>query len=112
MFVYLHNPRCSKSRAGLEVLNEKGIDFETREYLKNPLNKKELEDLSQKLELSPIDFIRKKESVFQEYVQKDLSDDELFTLIEKEPALLERPILISKDKAVIGRPTENILKLL
>ncbi len=108
MFIYLHNPRCSKSRQGLKLLEEKGVEFEVREYLKNPLNLSELRELSQKLQKSVLDFTRTKEAAYQ----KGLSEKELFELMAENPVLMERPILMSDKTAALGRPPELLLEIL
>jgi len=112
--IYFHNPRCSKSREGLTLLQGKKISFEIKEYLKEPLNKTELKELFSKLKMKPQEVVRKKESIFKDLKldQKNLSDEDWIDLIIQHPVLLERPILASADKAVIGRPTEKLLKII
>ncbi len=113
MIQIYHNTRCSTSRQGLEFVKDSGKDFEVIEYMKNPLQKEELKDLIQKLKISPIDLVRKKESVWKEnYEGKDLSDDELIGLMIEFPNLMERPIVINGSKAVIGRPPALIKDIL
>lgn len=113
MIQIYHNTRCSTSRQGLEFVKDSGKDFEVIEYMKNPLQKEELKDLIQKLKISPIDLIRKKESVWKEnYEGKDLSDDELIGLMIEFPNLMERPIVINGQKAVVGRPPALIKDIL
>ena len=114
-FKYYHNPRCSKSRQGLELLTEKGIKPTIVEYLKTGLDKKELKDILKKLDIVPLEgLIRTKEASFKESNLKgmDLTSDQWIEEIIKNPILLERPILVSKDSAAIGRPIENFLKIL
>ena len=104
-----HNPRCRKSRDGVEYLSSKGIDFEIIYYLKNPLSKKEIKLLVSKLGISISDLIRKNEKIWKEnFKDKNLSEKELIKMLLKEPKLIERPIIESKNLAVIGRPKENI----
>lgn len=113
MIQIYHNTRCSTSRQGLEFVKDSGKDFEVIEYMKNPLQKEELKDLIQKLKISPLELIRKKESVWKEnYEGKDLSDDELIGLMIEFPNLMERPIVINGSKAVIGRPPALIKDIL
>ncbi|MDY7393918.1 arsenate reductase (glutaredoxin) [Aureibaculum sp. 2210JD6-5] len=108
-----HNNRCSKSRSGLEILNSSKQDFEVVDYINNPLSEKEIKDLLKKLDFTPIQLIRKNESVWKEnYKGKTLSDAEIIKAMSKHPKLIERPIVVKGDKAVLGRPPENINVLL
>ena len=108
-----HNPRCRKSREGVEYLSSKGIDFEIIYYLKNPLSKKEIKLLVSKLGISISDLIRKNEKIWKDnYKNKELSKDQIIEIIFKEPKLMERPIIESEKMAVIGRPKKNIDNLL
>ena len=107
-----HNPRCSKSRQGLAILKESGKDFEIIDYLKKPVTYKELEDIIDKLGISPIELIRKNEAVWkQEFKGKDLTNKELIEAMCAHPKLIERPIVIKGEKGVIGRPPEKIRDL-
>lgn len=111
-FLIYHNPRCSKSRETLELLKQKGISPEIKEYLTETLSFEEISSLLTKLKLDAKDIIRTKEETFKE-LELDLSNDEvLIEAIIAHPILLERPIVVHKDKAVMGRPPENVLKLL
>ena len=113
MLKIYHNARCKKSREGLEILKESGKDFEIREYLKEPLDESELKNLVKKLEIAPIQLVRKNEKVWKEdYKDKDLSDNELITVMVKNPKLIERPVVETDKNAVIGRPPSEIEKLL
>ena len=108
-----HNNRCSKSRCGLEILNNSKQDFEVVEYIKNPLSEKEIKDILKKLGFTPIQLVRKNEAIWKEnYKGKELSDDEIIKAMATHPKLIERPIVVKGDKAVIGRPPENISNLL
>jgi arsenate reductase len=109
----VHNPRCRKSRETLNLLKEKGHEPEILEYLKNPLSEPELKDISKKLNLRPKDFIRKNEVEFKAQKLRDHleDDDELFRRMAQHPKLIERPIVIYKDKAKLGRPPEQVLDL-
>ena len=108
-----HNPRCSKSRQGLQILKDHHVNFEVVEYLKNPPTKEKLKEIIKKLGIKPIDLVRKNEKIWKEnYKGKDLSDDEIIQAMVENPKLIERPIVIKDDKAVLGRPPENILEIL
>ncbi|MCB0458989.1 MAG: arsenate reductase (glutaredoxin) [Flavobacteriaceae bacterium] len=108
-----HNPRCRKSREGLEILQKSGQPFEIVEYLNTPPTESELKDIISKLGVAPIELIRKNETEWKEnYKGKELSDDEMIKAMVRYPKLIERPIVIKGTKAVVGRPPENIKKLL
>lgn len=112
MIIY-HNPRCSKSRQAVTLLEGKGVDFKIVEYLKSPLNAKELRELKGFLgAISVQDFVRKNEDIYKELRLQDASEDEVIEAIAEHPILLERPIVVAGTKAVIGRPPENVLKLI
>jgi arsenate reductase len=110
----IHNPRCSKSREAKAILDEAGVDYEVLEYLKNPLTIQELEELAQKLKLSPRQMVRTKEDEYQKHRldRADATDAQFFKAMAADPVLLERPILVAGKKAVIGRPPELIKELL
>ena len=113
MITIYHNTRCKKSREGLEIVKESGKDYRVREYLKEPLTEKELSALIEKMNISPIQLVRKKEKVWKEkYKEKDLSDRELISVMVKHPELIERPIVENDRKAVIGRPASDIEEVL
>jgi len=108
-----HNPRCSKSRQGLAMLKEANVDLEIIEYLKNPLTKSELEGILKKLNIPAIELVRKNEAIWKEqFKNKDLSETELVEAMVAFPKLIERPIIVKGDKAVIGRPLEKISPLI
>jgi len=112
-FKYYHNPRCGKSRQCLAFLQEKGVEPELILYLKTPPTFEELKEVIDKLGIKPLDLIRKKESIFKEnFKGKELSDDEWIQAMVDYPKLIERPILVSENAAVIGRPKEKVLELL
>lgn len=112
MIIY-HNPRCSTSRTSLELLEKNKCEFEIREYLQVPPSKKELKDLLAKLGIKAIDLVRKKEALYIEnYKGKELSNTAWIEILSKNPVLIERPIVIDGDKAVIGRPPELVLDLI
>jgi arsenate reductase len=108
-----HNPRCSKSRQTLQLLQEKGIPVTVVEYLKNPPTQTELKSILEKLKIPPRDLMRKKESeyVAQNLDDQALSDIELITAMTENPILIERPIVVNGAEAALGRPPENVLKI-
>lgn len=109
----LHNNRCSKSRTGLKILEESGLDYEVVHYLETPLNADEIRDLLIKLDVSAESIIRKGEKDFKEnFKGKTMSEEDWINAMAEFPKLIERPIVVKGDKAVIGRPPENILNLL
>lgn len=112
MITIYHNPKCSKSRKTLELILNKTKEVQIIEYLKDIPTLQDLKEILSKLGLEAIKIIRTKEKEFQEYNQKDLSEEELLKLIALHPTLLERPIVTLDDKAIIGRPPENVLELL
>ena len=108
-----HNPKCSKSRAAMELLENKNIDANVVKYLEQTPTKEQLKDVLSKLKISAKELLRTGEDVYKELNLKDINDEE--TLIEimiKNPILIERPIIIKGDKAVIARPIENLEDLL
>ncbi|WP_299381432.1 arsenate reductase (glutaredoxin) [uncultured Lacinutrix sp.] len=113
MIKIYHNNRCSKSRCALEVLENSSKDFEIVKYLEDVPTKKELQQLIKMLNIEPIDLVRKNEAIWKsEYKNKDLTNDAIIDAMLAHPKLIERPIIVNGDKAVICRPTENIYKIL
>lgn len=113
MITILHNPRCAKSRAGLKFLEEKGVEFEIIKYLDDPLTPDEFSDILNKMGKRPLDIIRKNEDVYKtEFKDKELTDEEWILAMLEYPKLMERPIVINGDKAVLGRPAEEIATVL
>tara|TARA_B100000767_G_scaffold146393_1_gene137973 strand:+ start:615 stop:956 length:342 start_codon:yes stop_codon:yes gene_type:complete len=113
MTTLYHNPRCSKSREALQILQQANEPVEVVLYLKDPLSEGALKKIIQQLGVSAIELIRKNEPVWkQNYKGKSLSEDELITAMVNNPKLMERPIAINKTKAVIGRPPSEVLKVL
>lgn len=111
--VIYHNPRCRKSRETLQLIQDKGVEPKIFEYLKEPLSVEQLKNVFKKLGLAPQQNIRKGEKDYKENVKgKDLTEEELFALMVKYPKLIERPIVIKGDKAIVGRPPENVKELL
>lgn len=108
-----HNKNCSKSCAALDFLKEKGVTPTVVEYLKHPPTRPELETLIKKLGIAPHQLVRKGEKIYKElYKDKQLSEEEWIDALLLHPVLIERPILIKGDHAVIARPTEKIDELL
>ncbi|MFT5647370.1 MAG: arsenate reductase [Aureispira sp.] len=108
-----HNPRCSKSRESLNLLKEKDLDIQIIEYLKTPPSPAELQKVLAKLNLTAEQLIRKSEAIYKEnYKGKKLSEEEWIEAMVKNPKLIERPIVIYGEKAVIGRPLEQVQQLI
>lgn len=113
MITIYHNPRCSKSREGVCFLEDKGIEFEAFKYLDEKITKRDLTSIIKKLKVKPIELVRTKEVLWKEnFENKELSDDEVIAVMLKNPILIERPIIINGNKAVIGRPIEKILEII
>jgi arsenate reductase len=113
MITIFHNPRCRKSREGLTILENSGKDFEVRKYLDDKVDEKELSGIIKKLDIEPMALVRKSEAIWKEkYKGKTLSDKALIKAMVEHPKLIERPIVIHNDKAVIGRPAESILEII
>lgn len=113
MIQMLHNPRCTKSRQALAILTESGENPEIIEYLKNPLTIEELQDIITKLKIKPEELVRKKEPLFIEnYKGKTFTDKQWIKILSDNPVLIERPILIKGNKAVIGREEAKLRELL
>ena len=108
----LHNPRCSKSRATLNIILENDIQPTIRLYLDDPLSIEEIRNLLIKLDTTADQIIRKNEEVYKKLNLKDSNQELLIENISKNPILLERPIVVKGKKAIIGRPPENVMKLL
>lgn len=107
-------PTCSKCRTTLGILRDRGADFEAINYYENPLSVQELRKLIDKLGVAPRDLLRKGEQVYRDLglAKRDLSDDELIRLMVENPDLIQRPIVVRGNKAVLGRPPENVDELL
>jgi len=112
MFTIYHNPRCSKSRQTLALLEENNVEITIVEYLKTPLNEADIKSLLTMLSLSPIEMMRTKEAEFKEQGLSDADDAALVQAMINTPKLIERPIVVNNGKAVIGRPPENVLQLI
>ncbi|GAA4277351.1 arsenate reductase (glutaredoxin) [Aquimarina mytili] len=113
MTTIYHNPRCRKSRETLAILEEQKEEFNIIKYLETPPSEKELTEIVTLLDISPIALIRKNEAVWKEnFKGKDIDDNELIKIMVENPILIERPIVIKNNKAVIGRPPEIVKDIL
>ncbi|MBY6191961.1 arsenate reductase (glutaredoxin) [Microbulbifer agarilyticus] len=114
MWTIYHNPRCSKSRQTLQLLQENNIEPEIVLYLETPPDAAALKTILGKLGIAPRDLLRKGEDAYKELNLKDTShsDDDLIDAMVSHPKLIERPIVVKGDKAVLGRPPENVLELI
>ncbi len=114
MTTIYHNPRCSKSRATMKLLDEKGVEPEIIEYLKTPPSAAELDDFLTKMGMEPRDLMRKGEAPYKELNLKDeaKSREELIAAMVENPILIERPIVVNEGKVALGRPPENVLAIL
>lgn len=112
-FVILHNPRCSKSRATLDILEQKHVEISVIKYMENRLNAAEIKQLLTKLNMGVRDILRKNETDYkdQSFADSNLSETELISKLSQFPKVMERPIVYHKSQAVIGRPPENVLSL-
>lgn len=110
----IHNPRCSKSRQTLALLEENGVTPEVVEYLKTPLTAEKISSILSKLEVNVRDIIRTKEAEYKENGLDDssLTDEQIIDVLVNVPKLIERPIVINGEKAAIGRPPENVLAII
>ena len=109
-----HNPRCSKSRKALQILQDNNCDIEIINYLETDLNVSLIKDVLHKLSLKPRDILRTSEQDYKDNNLKEdnFSDDDLIDYMIKHPKLIERPIVIKGHRAVLGRPPENVLELI
>jgi arsenate reductase len=109
-----HNPKCSKSRQTLELLEQRGLTPAIIEYLKTPPTAKKLKEILSQLGLAPRELMRKKEAIYVENDLKnpELSDEDLIGFMIKHPILIERPIVLANGKAALGRPPEQVLEIL
>lgn len=109
----LHNPRCSKSRAAKALLDERGVAYRERRYLEEPLDGDELAELHHRLALDPKEWVRRGEDAYKaEHLTNVSAGAIILVAMEHHPELIERPILITSARAVVGRPPERILELL
>jgi arsenate reductase (glutaredoxin) len=111
-FRIYHNPRCRKSRAGLEYLSSRTEDYVTVDYLKLGLNREDIREMLLKLHIRPKDLIRTNEDLYKkELKSKNFNDEEWIQIIIENPRLIRRPVIVGKLKAVVGDPVNNIEKL-
>ena len=108
-----HNPRCKKSREGLQFIKDKGLDAEIIDYIKNPISEKELKEIVMKLGKKPFEIVRTQEEYYRKNLKgMNFTDEEWIKILSENPKLIQRPIVVEKHKAVIAQPPENINQLL
>ncbi len=113
MLKIYHNPRCSKSRAGLKHLQDKGLEPEIRLYLKEPLTVEELNDVLMRMNKEPHEIVRTHEKIYKtDFKGKDFNRDEWIKILLEYPQLMQRPIIVNDTKALWGNPVEEIDKIL
>lgn len=113
MITIYHNPKCRKSRAGLQYLQDKGLEHIVVEYLKTPFSREQLKDLLMRLNMRPMDIVRTHEDEFKEKLKgKNFTDEEWITILLENPKLIHRPIVVKNHKAVIAQPADEIDRLL
>lgn len=113
MITIYHNPRCSKSREGLCFLEQHGIEHKIIKYLDDNISEIELKSILKKLNYQPIQLVRTKEALWKDnFADKDLSGDEIIKIMTENPKLIERPIVINGDKAIVARPAEKIKEII
>src|SRR3990172_8697974 len=106
--IIYHNPRCSKSRETLKIIQEKNVEVQIIDYQKKPPTYAELKDVLVKLNMKPQEIIRKTEPLYKKkFKDKNFGDEEWIKIMTETPILIERPIVVARNKAVIGRPPEN-----
>lgn len=111
--LFLHNPRCSKSRAALALVRDAGVEVPVREYLREPLSVAELRAIVKKLGVRPIEIVRRGEPPFKELGLSDgTPDEEVLRAMAEHPILIERPIVVRGGRAVVGRPPEKVREIL
>jgi arsenate reductase len=111
--VFLHNPRCSKSRAALELIREAGVELPVREYLRDPPSAGELRSIVKMLGVRPIEIVRRGEAAYAALGLSDATpDDEVLRAMAENPILIERPIIVRGGRAVVGRPPEMVREIL
>lgn len=108
MITIYHNPRCSKSREGLELLENTKANFTVIKYIDTQLTEDEIKELLKKLNIKPIELVRQKENIWKEqYGGRKLNNNQIISALSKHPQLIERPIIVNGDKAVIARPADR-----
>ena len=112
MIKIYHNSRCRKSRAGLQYLEGKGVEFELVEYLKNGISEEELKDILIKMNVGPTEIIRTQEDIYKkQFKGKNFTDEEWIKILIENPKLIKRPLVVKGYKAVWADPPENMEKL-
>jgi arsenate reductase (glutaredoxin) len=110
--LFLHNPRCSKSRAALELVHDAGVELPVREYLQVPLSVAELREIVELLGVRPIEIVRRGEAEFAALgLSDDTPDEDVLRAMAEHPILIERPIVVRGGRAVVGRPVERVREL-
>ncbi len=113
MITIYHNPKCRKSREGLQYLHDKGLECTVVEYLKTPFTREQLKDLLMKLNMRPVEIVRTQEDEFKEKLKgKNFTDEEWITILLENPKLMQRPVVVRGHKAILGQPVEEIDRLL
>ncbi|SDS46240.1 arsenate reductase [Formosa sp. Hel1_31_208] len=113
MITIYHNPRCRKSREGLQLIENSGKDFAIIKYLDEQFSEIQLKKVISLLEISPLELVRKNEPIWKsDFKGKTLSDEAIISAMVNHPKLIERPIVINGKKAVVGRPPEQILEII
>ena len=113
MLKIYHNPRCRKSRAGLEHLQASGAKFEVIDYLKTGLSQEQIKEILLKMNISPADLVRNQEDIYKKELKgRNFNDNEWIVILSENPKLLQRPVIVSEHKAVLGQPPEKINILL
>lgn len=112
-YTIYHNPRCRKSREGLDYIKSKGFEIEITEYLKNPLTVSQLENLIELLGVEPLSLVRTNEAIWKDnFKGKTYAPDEIINILAEYPKLIERPIISDGITAIVGRPLENLIHFL
>lgn len=111
MYTLIHNSNCSKSNAAFEWLTAHEIPFEVRNYLEQPLTKAELLHIVSLLQVDLIDIVRTTDSLWQTYDTANMDEAMILNILEQEPSLVQRPILVSATQAAIGRPLDHIIQM-
>ena len=111
--IIYHNPRCRKSRETLQLIQNEGYEPTIHNYLKEPLSREEIREILKLLNCKAESLVRKTESLFKDnYKNKELSEEQWISILVDHPKLIERPIVVKDDKAVVGRPPENVMSIL
>jgi arsenate reductase (glutaredoxin) len=113
MITIYHNPKCRKSRAGLQYLQDKGLEYSVIEYLRTPFTRLQFKELLMKLNMRPIEIVRTQEDEYKEKLKgKAFTDEEWITILLENPKLIQRPIVSNNHKAVLAQPVDEIDRLL